>query len=380
MTQNKNTIFYKFYVQFITCVMLLFCIVFSKNDAKAQPTVLGTSALNNGVFTNYTLNNLGKIRQYRDTAKTSLASNVANWNFPTGTSASPNYSTVWRPYTSLQTIALDVVINPNTTAASARWNTGSGGQDGRLPAITAGKYYTFNIGNNVSSNNYMAVWQTTFNPVAINTPTQSPSSACQGGDSITIKIKTSAIPNALENVFLRYSTDSFTSTSTLLQFSFVADSGTVKIPMFLSGNIVSYYMFSSLLSLAVLAPLGVVNEINCDLSTLNINNYFNANYSYTINNNAVPNVSFTSQNYCSGVATTFTKTSSISSGSIISFEYNFGNLNTSSASTTSVSNIYTSAGSYNPSLTAISNLGCQKTFTQNINITQTPTTVPISTY
>ena len=85
-----------------------------------------------------------------------------------------------------------------------------------------------------------------------------------------------------------------------------------------------------------------------------------------------PNIAFTTASpLCLGNASYFTNTTSIATGSIVSYNWNFGNGSTSTNTNTSLT--YTAAGNYNVSLTATSNLGCSATLIQNVLIAPKPT-------
>ena len=81
--------------------------------------------------------------------------------------ADGNYTPNWRPYFSGLTLAgYDQTIAPIGGTASATYNSGYGsfwGDDGLMPAVTSGNYYTFNIteyskpGDTV--NEYMGCWK-----------------------------------------------------------------------------------------------------------------------------------------------------------------------------------------------------------------------------
>ncbi len=343
----------------------------------AQPSVLGTNIFS-GTFLNYNLTQLGKVRQYRAQSSVSHASGVGQWLFCRGTVGSPDYSIKWNPYSSGEIIpGFNTIINPSVSAGSARYNTAGagGGANGQVPATVSGWYYTFNIGDNQFVDNYMAVWETTFNPVNIISSTQSPGVVCSNGDSITIKVKTSSSPNIAEKIYLRYTRDSSFSPSFLVQLSFSADSGSAKIPVLNSGDTIRYYLFNSLLNTSQLAPGGTVNETNCDMSTLSMNNNSNNNFRFIISSAPSPTSSFSAGAACVGVATSFTNSSSISSGSIATSNWNFGDTGTGSGSGISNTNhTYSTIGNYRVSLTVISNNGCQKSSDQNIQVNPKPTT------
>ena len=363
----------------VICItlMLLICHI----SSYGQATLLGTDAFTGASYSTFSLSSFGKLRQYRDQASFSKPANTGKWEFILGTTGSPNYSTNWRPYTSSISIpAFDSIIDPSISNGSARYNSSTGGSTGLLPTITAGRYYTFNIGDNASSNNYMAVWETNFNPSILTVVTQSPIVVCAGGDSVEVSINSNKALDPTEKGYIRYSTSSSFSLSYISSIDFTSTNGTVKIPIPATGISTYYYVFTSKLSLNQLAPGGTPNQTYCDIGTLSINNNSNSNYSFVVVTNPLPNVVFNASDFCTGTATTFSNSSSISSGSISSYLYTFGDGNTSTSSSTTVANTYSLAGTYTVSLKATSNLGCQKTATQSIVINQTPSTSNISAY
>lgn len=243
-------------------------------NAYAQPTVLG-SQVGNG--TNYVTYNLvtrgGGVRFVRVQATTGGTNR--NWEFATGTAGATNYSTNWRPYTSGQTLSgFNAVIDPSTAAASARYNTGSGGQSGLLPATVTNSFYTFIVGGNNASDNLMSVLSTTYNPRDITAASQSPVAASVlAGQPVVVTATISGTLNTNETVFIRYSKDGF-ATSTITALSFTGTSGTVTIPgaFNTSGANVSYYLFSSNQSTAPSAA-------QADYFTLNLFNSSGQNVS-----------------------------------------------------------------------------------------------------
>lgn len=358
-------------------MFLLLC----RLSSYGQATLLGTDAFTGGFYSTFSLSTYGKFRQYRDQAASNMAIGIAKWEFLIGSTGSPDYSTNWRPYLGSTVIpAFDSIIDPSISNGSARYNSGFGGSTGFLPAITAGRYYTFNIGDNASSNNYMAIWETIFNPSLLTVVTQSPIVVCAGGDSVEVSITSNKVLDLSEKAYIRYSSFSNFSSSSISSISFSGTNGTVKIPIPATGISTYYYVFTSKLSLNQLASGGTPNQTYCDIGTLSINNNSNSNYSFVVISNPLPNVVFSSADFCTGAATTFTNNSSISSGSISNYLYTFGDGNTSTSTASTVSNTYNTAGTYNVSLKATSNLGCQKTATQSIIINQTPSTSNISAY
>ena len=135
------------------------------NPAWAQPTWI-SGRIASSTYVSYTLNDLGTFRQRQIQATASQNAGDGDWAFTIGVGA-PSYATSWRPQNlNTQIPGYNVSIDPAVSAGSARyWNPG--GNDGRLPATTSNNYYTFNVTENAASNNFMAVLQTTYNPVTI---------------------------------------------------------------------------------------------------------------------------------------------------------------------------------------------------------------------
>ncbi len=94
----------------------------------------------------------------------------------------------------------------------------------------------------------------------------------------------------------------------------------------------------------------------------------------TITNNVsvypVPQPVFSAASACSGIPVTFSNSSTISSGTISSYQWNFSDGNTSFS--VSPSNIYSSSGSFNVTLTATSDHGCSAASVVPLNIYPVP--------
>lgn len=257
----------------------------------AQPTVLGTQVVNGG-YTTYNLNTVGGFKQIKLLATSSNGAGTRNWEFVTGTAAAPVYTTNWRPYSGscngnadVQIAGYNTFIAPNVAfpavTATATYNTSSGGCSGFLPAVTSGNYYTFNVTNTAAANNNMSVLETAYNPETISTVTQYPAAtAVVNTAGVTVTITASAAPNA--NVFVRYSTDNWV-TSTLVLASFAGTTGTAVIPAQTTGTTVRYYVYNSPKTKAAIdADVTGNGQSAHDMATLNVNNNSNANYSYTV--------------------------------------------------------------------------------------------------
>jgi hypothetical protein len=119
----------------------------------------------------------------------------------------------------------------------------------------------------------MSVLETTFNPISISSVSASPATP-SSSQSVTVTVTLSGAKNTSENVFLRYSTDNF-ATSTYVQInSFIANAGTAVIPAQAVCTTVSYYALTT----AEATPV----DATIDYLTLNLNNNANANYSYVV--------------------------------------------------------------------------------------------------
>lgn len=348
-------------------------------EVLAQPTVLGTNAMNYPNYATYNLNAYGKLRTYRDSARVSAAISQGNWEFVIGSSGAPNYSTNWRPYIGgLTLFAFDSIITPHspsaTAYASAQYNTASGGQSGLLPAITAGRFYTFNIGDS-SGNNYMAVWETTFNPAQLTTLTQAPTVVCAGGSYVTVTVTSNKSLNASEKAYLRYATDASFLNDTLIQIAFSDTIGTAVIQTPSSGSIY-YYAFTSKLSLSRLAPSGVVNETYCDISTLNMNNNSGSNYSFTVVAGTVPSsLGFTPTSLCNGVATEFTASATNAN----EYSWNLGSGFGAYSSSSNSSSQSFATGTHSITLRARnSSSGCVQSYTQSISVSPQPSSQTVN--
>lgn len=269
--KTKSYIYMNPFTTLRTAIAALFFSLYAV-VAFAQPTVLGTQLVDGG-YTTYDLNTVGAFKQIRLQATSDAVVSARNWEFATGTAGSTNYSTNWRPYTTGNTLSANTFI-PTSFANGARYNTGSGGQSGLLPVITSGNYYTFNVSNNATSDNVMQLLETTYNPVTISTVAQSDGSF----GSRTITIMTSGTPNASENIFVRYSTNSYVS-STLVQATGSGTTWTANIPW--QASAVSLYIYTSNKTLAQIdSDVTAYGQDVHDMSTLSLNNNGGANYSW----------------------------------------------------------------------------------------------------
>ena len=209
-----------------------------------SPGAIGTDITGN--YVGSTMTNRGAFNQFRVQvpAGQGAGTGVRKLEFPQTTSS---YSNVWRAYASGKTIPnYNVEIDPAINEGSARYNSNSGGQGILLKATTALNYYTFNIINsNSATDKFMAVLETSYNPVTINAPTQSPiSSNVFSPDQVTVSANLSGTPNASEYFYLRYTTDGY-ATSTVIPMTVAGSTISVIIPAKTVGTVVQYYILSS---------------------------------------------------------------------------------------------------------------------------------------
>ncbi len=273
---------------------LLFVVfVFTSISIYAQPSVLGSNVADVSNYATYNTTDLGNFKQQRIQAINSSAASVRIWEFAQGTAGSPDYSTNWRPYTSGNTLSANTFI-PVGFANGARYNTGSGGQSGLLPAITSGNYYTFNVSENSAADNVMQLLETNYNPVSISSATQSPAgSFVNSSISPTITATISAALSSGEGVFIRWSTDMAFSSSSIVAMTGSGTTYSGSIPAQGAGITVYYYLLSSNKSETQLnSDKSTYGEAAFDMGTLNLKTLIqsgsgNTNYSYTSASNPV---------------------------------------------------------------------------------------------
>jgi hypothetical protein len=251
---------------------------------KAQPTVFYTSSSADPV-SGFTISNSrillvdrGAFRQVIFQNKT--ANQNKNWAFHIGTQTSLDYSKNWRPYqTGSANITVNTITAPNTTnpGTGALYNTGSGGQDGNWDGFNNNDYVIVNVTENASTNNHMAVWQTSYLP-----NTLSGASHTAGSTTLTLG---SALA-AGENMYVRASTNGF-ATSEINQVTFsLGTTGTFSIPSTIcsgSDRNVSYYFYTSKQSLAdINTAVSTHGQLAHDMVAFYLLNNGGNNYSTTL--------------------------------------------------------------------------------------------------
>ncbi len=263
-----------------TLLSILLLIVVASATVFAQPGAISTNNLVGASTYDCTaLTDLGSLRQARILSGTSSSS--VSWEFPANCGFPGD---VWRPYSAGSVaISFDAVVAPDGGSnIGALYNGSNGGSSGTLASTTSGNYYTFNIEDvSAPTNAYFSVLQTSFNPVTISSVTQLPVSPA-ANEATVVTITTSSAPSSGENVFVRYTTDGWT-TSTLVQATFVGTTGTAVIPCNGSASVAyAYYVYSSNKSAGSINSDATTHGQRAhDLATLNLNNNGGSNYTYT---------------------------------------------------------------------------------------------------
>jgi hypothetical protein len=256
---------------------------FFHETIKAQPGALALNNVNASPYACLPLEDKGAFKQLRVQAIQS--GNNGTWEFPQDCTFPGN---VWRPYNaqSANAIPFNTIIPPLANTYAALWNSNNGGVSGKLSAVTSGRYYTFNIenvicnGGNCSSPN-MSVLETPYQPATFRSVIQYPLPDSVGvGLPVTITVISSVAPS--ENVFIRYSTDTF-RTSRIVPVTFTDTIGTARIPGFTLGTRVEYYVYGSPKTQSTIeSDVVAIGQIVHDLYTLNWNVNDGQNYSYTV--------------------------------------------------------------------------------------------------
>lgn len=152
---------------------------------------------------------------------------------------------------------------------------GGGGWEHNLEFnMTSGNYYTFIVGQLApTNNNDLSILETAYNPNTITSVSHSPATP-NSSQTVTVTATLSAILNAGEFVFIRYSTNGWGS-SNLIAMSFSSGTDYVgSIPVQSDGTTVSYYVLTS--------NDNTFAASDADYFSLELNNNSGSNYSYTV--------------------------------------------------------------------------------------------------
>lgn len=243
---------------------LTFFLVFLSVYIFAQPRYLQHN-LNGGTYNGTTDIELNDFGAARNATVQANGTATRSFLFP---NQSAGYNPKWVGSTS------DFSRSKDSKLSGAAFHYTSGGWDKDLEvSVTNGNYYTFIIGENPTSNNDLSIIETTFNPVVLSTVSRSPSAGTiSASQPVTVNITTASSVNGNEVIYVRYSTNNFSSSMNVA----ATGSGTnwsATIPATNSNATVNFYTFSSKSGLSF-------SSGDSDFYTLKINNNSGANYSY----------------------------------------------------------------------------------------------------
>lgn len=190
---------------------------------------------------------------------TDVADGSYAWLFTSGPGGNP-YANKW--------VEVNVAMNTIQTYVF------QGGPDNNI-TLAPSRWYTMNFENTGYTNTRGIFMETSAAPVTISSVSQLPAAGSVGAtDVVAVTANLSAAPSAEEIIYLRYSTNSF-ATSTIVAMTGAGATVTANIPAQAAATGVSYYIFSS----TVVAPA----TGDADLVTINANTNGGSNYNYTVN-------------------------------------------------------------------------------------------------
>jgi subtilisin-like proprotein convertase family protein len=266
-------------MRILKSVAIVAIVMFNAIIAVGQTFNFGTD-LGGGsgyTYTNYPMVDRGSFWQTKIQENFSTAAGSRKWEFN-----ADSYFNTWRAPsgTPITMAGHNQIIVPNAATASAFFRASFGGGDGaRFQATTNGNYYTINItapngGSGDYANQHIQFLETSYNPVNITAVAQ----AAGPYATRVVTITTSATPNANEFIYVRYSTNSFAS-STLVQATGSGTTWTATIPFTAAAG--SFYVYSSVKTLSQInSDVTTFGQFSHDLATLELNNNGGANYSF----------------------------------------------------------------------------------------------------
>lgn len=247
-------------------LLFLFISILDSCFIQAQPNrVEGTFV--NGTYNNNigTLSDRGAVLGFRTQSTNTNTNSTVLFN-----NSGFNYNPKWvannaNPYTK------------NTRIAGGAVRFTSGGTDINF-GTTNGYYYTFLIGKNAGTDNDLSILETSFEPRDITSVSGAPNTVCQN-QPVTVSVTLSGGLQTGEKLFVRYSTDNF-STSNFVEINSldVSHTGTASIPGQAIGTTVKYYALTSNVN---------PTHADADYQTLNFRNSIGqnvqgANFTYTV--------------------------------------------------------------------------------------------------
>ncbi|HRT06613.1 MAG TPA: hypothetical protein P5204_13040, partial [Kiritimatiellia bacterium] len=171
------------------------------------------------------------------------------------------------------TMSTNAVINSTIGQGHRNNATGSDGGNLSYEGQTNGMRYTFRMdGDHTWWYRTYTIQATTNDPVAITNV--SDNSGTVGTNAVTVTAQLSAAPSG-EKVYLRYTTNSFSTWSDLRTASVAGATATLTIPGMVTGRTVKYYVLTSAM------PTNRIGT-NPDLCTLRAANAGGTNYAYLV--------------------------------------------------------------------------------------------------
>jgi len=152
---------------------------------------------------------------------------------------------------------------------------GDGGGNNNTISLNDNKYYVMNWEDAGYEDTRAIFMELSTNPISI-TNVEQDSSIIQETENQAITITTNATPCSDEHIFVRYTTNDWTTSSTV-EASFSDTIGTAIIPAISGNKTVEYYIFSTTLN-----DLSSLTEADYDLITINFDNNNGNNYTYQV--------------------------------------------------------------------------------------------------
>ncbi len=157
------------------------------------------------------------------------------------------------------------------TIVNTYFNGGSGHDQGHHRMnFASGKYYTFRFNTDNYETTTMTVMETDNSPISISSVGAASAPYAYIPARVTVTI--SSAKSTQEKVIVRYTTDGWATSSTIICDSTAATAYYADVPGFCAGTKVTYYVFTSTVS----------SSANWDLQTLAYNNNGGTNYTYTV--------------------------------------------------------------------------------------------------
>lgn len=224
--------------------------------------------------------------------------------------------------------------------------------------ISAGSItsYTWNLGNNIIANSINTTASYAAPGAYQVSLTATSNHGCIGNSVSTFTIFPVPNPNFMVSTICQNSTINFTNTS--------------SIPV---GSIISYtWNFGNNQTSNQVNPNAIFNTSGNNIISLTAVSNHNcvATYTNQVTVNPIPNVNFSANAVCMGQANVFQNLSTISSGNITNFVWNFNNLNTSTVQNPNYT--FPNYGVYPVILTAISNNNCIASVSKTVSVYANP--------